>query len=59
LEKQADGRELVLTRYTEVEPELSLLLKKLKLEHWSCPPNHTRNYPSARIATPSSADLRG
>jgi hypothetical protein len=28
----ADGRELVLTHYTEPEPELSLLLKKLKLE---------------------------
>ena len=27
-----DGRELLLTRYTEPEPELSLLLKKLKLE---------------------------
>ena len=27
-----DGRELVLTRYTEPEPELSLLLNKLKLE---------------------------
>src|SRR5205823_11081500 len=27
-----DGRELVLTRYTEPEPELTLLLKKLKLE---------------------------
>jgi hypothetical protein len=27
-----DGRELVLTRYTEAEPELRLLLKKLKLE---------------------------
>ena len=26
-----DGRELVLTRYTEAEPELSLLLNKLKL----------------------------
>jgi hypothetical protein len=26
-----DGRELVLTRYTEPEPELSLLLEKLKL----------------------------
>jgi hypothetical protein len=25
-----DGRELVLTRYTEPEAELSLLLKKLK-----------------------------
>ena len=27
-----DGRELILTRYTEPEPELSLLLDKLKLE---------------------------
>jgi hypothetical protein len=27
-----DGRELLLTRYTEPQPELSLLLKKLKLE---------------------------
>jgi hypothetical protein len=25
-----DGRELVLTRYTEPEPELSLLLQKLR-----------------------------
>jgi hypothetical protein len=27
-----DGRELLLTRYTEPEPELSLLLEKLNLE---------------------------
>jgi hypothetical protein len=27
-----DGRELILTRYTEPEPELQLLLEKLKLE---------------------------
>jgi hypothetical protein len=27
-----DGRELVLTRYTEPEPELNLLLKNLKLD---------------------------
>jgi hypothetical protein len=27
-----DGRELILTRYTEPEPELALLLDKLKLE---------------------------
>jgi hypothetical protein len=27
-----DGRELWLTRYTEPEPELKLLLEKLKLE---------------------------
>jgi hypothetical protein len=33
-----DGRELVLTRYTEPEPELSLLLKKLKLELPAQPP---------------------
>jgi hypothetical protein len=35
-----DGRELVLTRYTEPEAKLSLLLKKL---NWSCPPNHPLN----------------
>ena len=33
-----DGRELVLTRYTEPQPELSLLLKKLKLELPAQPP---------------------
>jgi hypothetical protein len=33
-----DGRELVLTRYTEPEPELSLLLEKLKLELPAQPP---------------------
>ena len=33
-----DGRELVLTRYTEPEPELSLLLKKLRLELPAQPP---------------------
>ena len=33
-----DGRELVLTRYTEPESELSLLLKKLKLELPAQPP---------------------
>jgi hypothetical protein len=33
-----DGRELVLTRYTEPEPELSLLLDKLKLELPAQPP---------------------
>src|SRR5207245_6468607 len=27
-----DGRELLLTRYTQPEPELTLLLKKLKLD---------------------------
>jgi hypothetical protein len=33
-----DGRELVLTRYTEPEPELTLLLTKLKLELPAQPP---------------------
>ena len=33
-----DGRELVLTRYTEPELELSLLLEKLKLELPAQPP---------------------
>ena len=33
-----DGRELLLTRYTEPEPELSLLLEKLKLEPPAQPP---------------------
>jgi hypothetical protein len=33
-----DGRELVLTRYTEPEPELCLLLEKLKLELPAQPP---------------------
>src|ERR1700749_3035802 len=33
-----DGRELLLTRYTEPEPELTLLLNKLKLEPPAQPP---------------------
>ena len=33
-----DGRELLLTRYTEPEPELNLLLQKLKLELPAQPP---------------------
>jgi hypothetical protein len=33
-----NGRELVLTRYTEPKPELNLLLKKLKLELPAQPP---------------------
>jgi hypothetical protein len=33
-----DGRELLLTRYTQPEPELSLLLHKLKLELPAQPP---------------------
>ena len=34
----ADGRELLLTRYTQPEPELRLLLDKLKLELPAQPP---------------------
>ena len=39
-----DGRELTLTRFTEPEPELKLLLNKLKLELPAQPPrkNHRR-----------------
>jgi hypothetical protein len=33
-----DGRELQLTRYTQPEPQLSLLLEKLKLELSAQPP---------------------
>jgi hypothetical protein len=33
-----DGRELLLSRYTEPEPELNLLLTKLKLELPAQPP---------------------
>ena len=33
-----DGRELLLTRYTQPEPELNLLLKKLKLDLPAQPP---------------------
>ena len=33
-----DGRKLVLTRYTEPEPELKLLLDKLRLDLPSQPP---------------------
>jgi hypothetical protein len=52
-----DGRELVLTRYTEPEPELSLLLNKLKLE---LPANHPlKSQPLLRRRTRCSADLRG
>ena len=33
-----DGRELLLTRYTQPEPEMGLLLDKLKLELPAQPP---------------------
>ena len=45
-----DGRELVLTRYTEPEPELSLLLNKLKLELPAHPPPKTPAAPAPPIS---------
>src|SRR5207245_372305 len=52
-----DGRELLLTRYTEPEPELNLLLKKLKLELPAQPPRKSPLRPRRRPRC--SADLRG
>ena len=55
----ADGRELVLTRYTEPEPELKLLLKKLKLDLPAQPP-HLKSPPALPRRRPRcSANLRG
>src|SRR5439155_18963480 len=60
-----DGRELLLSRYTEPEPELNLLLKKLKLELPAQPsPKITAGAPASPIplyCRPSgvdSSDLR-
>jgi hypothetical protein len=44
-----DGRELVLSRYTQPEPELQLLLQQLKL---SLPPQ-----PPPKISTAASAQI--
>ncbi len=43
-----DGRELLLTRYTQPEPELRLLIQQLKLQLPSQPPPRiaTANVPS-------------
>lgn len=46
-----DGRELILTRYTQPEPELELLRDKLKLE---LPPQSPPKI-SAVQATPATA----
>ena len=42
-----DGRELVLTRYSEPEPELGLLLKKLKLDLPAQPPPKITTAPAS------------
>src|ERR1700741_1503709 len=51
-----DGRELVLTRYTEPEPELSLLPNKLKLE---LPAHPLRSHPLLRRRTRCSEQQNG
>src|SRR6202035_1666984 len=52
-----DGRELLLTRYTEPEPDLSLLLTKLKLDLPAQPPPKITAGPCRRSRC--SADLWG
>src|SRR5204863_1097012 len=52
-----DGRELLLTRYTEPEPELRLLLTKLKLDLPAQPPLKITAAP--RRPPRCSADLGG
>ena len=54
-----NGRELVLTRYTEPEPEFSRLLQKLKLELPAQPPPKITAAPAAPISLscrPSGVD---
>jgi hypothetical protein len=45
-----DGRELVLTRHTELEPELGLLLNKLRLELPAQPPPKITAAPAPPIS---------
>jgi hypothetical protein len=52
-----DGRELLLTRYTEPEPELRLLLTKPKLDLPAQPP--PKSPPLPRRPPRCSADLGG
>src|ERR1700678_414593 len=51
-----DGREIVLTRYTQPEPELQLLINQLKLSLPSQPPPKITAAALAQI-TPRSEDL--
>ena len=53
-----DGRELQLTRYTQPEPELMLLLKRLKLELPDQPPPKITAAQAAAKPSPRSADLQ-
>jgi len=52
-----DGRELILTRYTQPEPELQLLLDKLKLELPPQPPPKINAAGELPQPLPCSADL--
>ena len=47
----ADGRQLQLTRYTQPEPELALLLQRLKLDLPDQPPPKITS-PQAAAALP-------
>ena len=49
-----DGRTLTLTRYTEPEPELKLLLEKLKLELPQQPPPKITALQLPRSTSPHS-----
>jgi len=51
-----DGREIVLTRYTQPEPELQLLINQLKLTLPSQPPPKITAAALVKI-TPRSEDL--
>ena len=53
-----DGRELQLTRYTQPEPELMLLLERLRLELPDQPPPKI-TAAQAAAAPRRSADLSG
>ena len=53
----SDGREVLLTRYTQPEPELQLLLSKLKLELPAQPPPRISSQDNGHQLKSCSADL--
>ena len=53
----SDGREVLLTRYTQPEPDLQLLLSKLKLELPAQPPPKISSQDNGHQLTSCSADL--